>query len=90
MDRKEEAAEGLRGLIGAMRTYVDVLKLSNPGAEVKCNVAAYNADGTGQIGPSWDYEPFLADIIALVGDPDEEEVGRALEEVVHVIHLRED
>lgn len=68
---KEEAAEGLRGLIGALRTYVGVLRLANPDATIKCSVCAYNADGTGQIGPDWEYEPFLADLITLVGDPQE-------------------
>lgn len=71
MNKKAEAIVGLRELVRALRGYTAVLKAEHPAAKIQCCVAAYNADGTGEVGPAWDYEVFLADLVIVVGEPDE-------------------
>lgn len=41
------------------------LHINHPNAALSVAVVATNPDGTGQVGPAWDYAEFLADLKAI-------------------------
>ena len=73
-----EALARLSALLPVLRMYASMLRIQHPKGEIKAAVCAYNPDGTGNVGPAWAFDPFLADLIAVAGDDESEDETPAL------------
>jgi hypothetical protein len=63
---QNDPTQKLQSLLSWLDLTIPTLKLQNPGAAIKICIAAYNEDGSGQIGPSWDEGEFQEDLRAVL------------------------
>lgn len=59
--RMREALERVSALYPMVHLMASHLKLEHPG-EIRIAVISKGEDGSGQVGPSWESESFLADL----------------------------
>ena len=65
--KTEAARESLRDLLILLPAYIERLKVECPDADIHLGVIAFNEDGSGKIGPSWELGDFADDLALLVG-----------------------
>jgi hypothetical protein len=75
---QNDPTQKLQSLLSWLDLTIPTLKRQNPGAKIKVCLAAYNEDGSGQIGPSWDEGEFQEDLRKVLG-PDPKKLQEAFE-----------
>ncbi len=75
---REEARNRLRAVLPEMQVWGNVLRMKNAGSKLMLGTLAQREDGSGQIGTTWEFDPFMSDLTLLVGDEIKERADASL------------
>lgn len=62
-----DARSRLRSLLPHLEIASDMARLDAPEGELRMAIMSKNADGSGKIGASFELEPFIKDLLELLG-----------------------
>lgn len=66
MTEAEEARARLRGILPMLAVMINQLRMQEPKGKLQFAVVAKSPDGSGRVGPSWEFENFLKDLAMAV------------------------
>lgn len=70
MSTKEEARQALIDIVPHLKIAMSMAKINEPTGKIKLAILAEKEDGSGYISASFDGESFTDDLIAVLDDPE--------------------